>query len=63
MKVGEDDRKLAGGEGRWLRLKVQIILCTFCLEDEGMEAFAWLNRGKGGGGLDRKGWCRGQGGG
>lgn len=42
---------------------MQIILCTYCPEEEGPEAFAWLNGGKGGGGSDRKGWCRGQGGG
>lgn len=34
---------------------MQIILCTYCPEEEGKEAFAWLNGGEGGGGSGKAG--------
>lgn len=43
-----------GGEGSLARLKVQIILCTYCLEEGGMEALSKLDGGKGGSGVGQE---------
>lgn len=37
-----------GGEGGLVRLKVQIILCTYCLKEGEVEALSWLDGGWGG---------------
>lgn len=43
-----------GGEGSLVRLKVQIILCTCCLEEGRIEALSRLDGGKGGGRVGRE---------
>lgn len=50
------------GERSLVRLEVQIILCTCCLEEEGVKALSRLDgkgRGEGGGDKERLVWERG----
>lgn len=51
-----------GGKGSLVRLKVQIILCTYCLEEGRMEALSRLDGGKGRGreGQERLVWRAGR---
>lgn len=47
-----------GGEGSLVRLKVQIILRTYCLEEGGRKhSHGWTEAGEVG--WDKKGWCQG----
>lgn len=50
------------GGGSFVRLMVQIILCTCCLEEGRMEALSRLDGGKGGGrvGQERLVWRAGK---